>query len=174
MAAAGVGYLLLFGRSDEAVATAHLEVGLSGEEVDEGVADVMLHVAGHLMIHLRQSALHHHTFLLTIHRAVLAPHLRIAGIDGHMTERGRIGMAAHQPAQTLLVQGTGIDETHQIAGYFLTEDVGLRLWSGIGLGFTTSSSSHSAKVHNFCDLTKQSKEKNHKNGLQPSLSYLNS
>ena len=90
-------------------------------------ADGLLHVARHLVVEPCQTALHLHAHLLPKHWAVLAAHPRIARIHRYMTHLILIGIAAHHPSHTSLMQRTPVDEAHQIARRLLAHHVVLML-----------------------------------------------
>lgn len=97
---------------DEAEAFAHLEVLGTAEGVDKFLTDAVLHVAWHVVVEVGHALFLHDTDVWTELRTLLAPDLWIAGIDGLLGKRHRVGILSDEPAQALLLQRTTFDETH--------------------------------------------------------------
>ena len=110
-AADGGDDLLVFG-GDETLAVAHLEVLGAAERVDEFLADVVFHTARHIVVEVRHALLLHDTGVWAELHALFAADLRIAGIDGLLGKGHRVGILSDEPAQTLLLERTALDETH--------------------------------------------------------------
>ena len=91
--------LLGFG-VDEALALAHLVVLLTPQAVNQLEADAALHIAGHLVKHLRKAALHHDDTALAIHLTLTGAHLGIQRIDHRQRRALTIGIAAYQGLPT--------------------------------------------------------------------------
>ena len=102
---------LVFGR-DETLAVAHLEVLGAAKVPDEFLTDVVFHTARHVVVEMRHTLLLHDTGVWTELHALFAADLRIAGIDGLLGKRHRIGILSDEPAQALLLERTALDETH--------------------------------------------------------------
>ena len=110
-AADGGDDLLVIWR-DEAEALAHLEILGTAEGVDKFLTDAMLHVAWHVVVEVGHTLFLHDADVWTELRTMLASNLRIAGIDGLLRKRHRVGILSDEPSQTLLLQLTTLDETH--------------------------------------------------------------
>ena len=118
--------LLLVGR-DETVTFAHLKILLATKSGDEVTTDAMLHVTGHLVVHIRKTTLHHHALRRAEHLTLLTAVVWVEGVHGVKGWQSPVGIATHQPAQTLVVKGTVFSETHEIALGFLLERFFLQL-----------------------------------------------
>ena len=110
-AADGGDDLLVFGR-DEAQALSYLEVLGAAEVPDELLADIVLHAARHIVVEVRHALLLHDTGVWAELHALFAADLRIAGIDGLLGKGHRVGILSDEPAQTLLLERTALDESH--------------------------------------------------------------
>ena len=110
-AADGGDDLLVFGR-DEAQALSYLEVLGAAEVPDELLADIVLYAARHVVVEVRHALLLHDTGVWAELHALFAADLRIAGIDGLLGKGHRVGILSDEPAQTLLLERTALDETH--------------------------------------------------------------
>ena len=108
----GNDFLILWG--DEAEALAYLEILGAAEVPDEFLTDIVLHTARHVVVKVRHALFLHDTDVWTELHALFAADLRIAGVDGLLGERQRVGILSDEPAQTLLLQRTTLDETHQV------------------------------------------------------------
>ena len=106
----GDNFLIFWG--DETLAIAHFEVLGAAEGVDEFLTDVVLHAARHVVIEVGHALFLDDTGVSTELHALFAADLRIAGIDGPLGKRHRVGILAYEPAQTLLLEWTALDETH--------------------------------------------------------------
>ncbi len=121
----GDDFLILWG--DEAEALAYLEILGAAEVPDEFLTDVVLHAARHVVVEVRHALFLHDPGIWTELHALFAADLRIAGVDGLLGERQRVGILSDEPAQTLFFQRTALDETHQVVMGLLTEGLLLRL-----------------------------------------------
>ena len=110
-AADGGDDLLIFGR-DKAEAFAHLEVLGAAEVPDEFLTDALFHVARHVVVEVCHAPLLYDTGIWAELRTLLASNLRVAGIDGLLGKRHRVGILSDEPAQALLLERTTLDETH--------------------------------------------------------------
>jgi len=103
--------LLVFG-GDEALAVAHLEILGAAEVPDEFLADVVFHAARHIIVEVRHALFLHDTGVWAELHALSAANLRVAGIDGLLGKGHRVGILSDEPAQSLLLERTALDETH--------------------------------------------------------------
>ena len=103
---------LLLGWGDETVTTSHLEILLATKGGDELTTDVMLHVARHLMIEVRETTLHDDPLVPAEHLTLFPSHLRIAGVDAVLCPWRGVGILSNEPAQTLFTQRTTLNETY--------------------------------------------------------------
>ena len=110
-AADGGDDFLIFG-GDEALAVAHLEVLGAAEMPDEFLTDVVFHAARHVVVEMRHALFLHDTGVWAELHALFAADLRIAGIDGFLGKRHRVGILSDEPSQTLFLERTALDETH--------------------------------------------------------------
>jgi len=97
---------------DETEALAHLEILGTAEGVDEFLADAVLHVAWHVVVEVGHALFLHDADVWSELCTLLAADLRIAGIDGILGKRHRVGILSDEPAQALLLQRTTLDEAY--------------------------------------------------------------
>lgn len=126
------GNLLLLGGRDGEVTTTHLEVARAGEQLYQVIADVTLHVAGHVVVEAGHAALHHGMHGWPVGHTRCAARLRMTRVDGHVADRCRVGMTSCQPTQAVVVQGAVVKEAHQIVGRFLAQHVSIGLQGRYG------------------------------------------
>ena len=128
-AATGFEDTLLTIRGDEAIALAHLKILSVTESTDESPTDTLLHASRHIIIHLGETTLHHHTLFLSKHGAMFIAMLRIEGIYRCLHHKIRICILSHQPTKALLAKRTTIDKTYQVMVGLLTKNLFLLLCS---------------------------------------------
>ena len=88
---------LLLGWGDEAIALAHLEILTATETGDELPTDVMLHIAGHLVIHILETTLHYRTLVGAKHLAIFVAILGITLVDRSKHHTGGVGILTNEP-----------------------------------------------------------------------------
>ena len=142
-----MGNDLLVFWGDEALAFSHLEVLGAAKAPDELLADRLLHTTGHVDVEVGHALLHDAPDVRTELLAMFAADFRIAGIHGCLDKWQRIGIQPHEPAETLFLERTTLDETLQIMVGLLAEDFFLRRY-GLLLRFFSKIFIITAKLKN--------------------------
>ena len=108
-------------RGDGALGAVVAVVVGAAEVVDQGVLDVALYVAGHVVVESLLHAQRHagRRGVAVVHALTVGGMLvhRVLALDDVLF---RVGIGAELPAQAVLVQGTLVDVTYQIVAGFLS------------------------------------------------------
>lgn len=118
---ADAGDVLLHLESDEADAVAVFVVLATGIAADEAAFDADLHVPRHAVVEVYHSLGVRGSDVLAVLRTLVGADLRQQRIDAAYLDDGGVSLLPYQPAQTVLVQRTTLDETQQVVGCLQAE-----------------------------------------------------
>ena len=118
---ADAGDVLLHLGSDEAHAVAVFVVLATGIAADEAALDANLQLPRHAVVEVYHSLGVRGSDVLTVLRTLVGADLRQQRIDAAYLDDGGVSLLPYQPAQTVLVQRTALDETQQVVGCLLAE-----------------------------------------------------